>query len=436
MTRFKTLIASLLAFAAISATAQTAIDGTRVDARIYGIYRPYDESAAQAAPKAPAGYKLCYLSHYGRHGARYLMKDEQYEHILDVLETACKDGKLTAEGMKLREDYLKVYPMVKGRASELTTVGQEQHHGIARRMMTNYPSLFKGKSHIAVQSTNLERTMLSMFAFCNTLMAHNGKLQIEADAPRYNIYVLNPHSVDSPRIKQFDLDWRNKTWKDEHNAYIRRIIDTRDLAARLFTDPAYAQRRFDLTEFGTDLYYVATSMEGMPFDYVNLFGYFTSAELRAYAECDNYWYYMAKGPHPRGLGRNWALAGDMLESIIELADKDMAEGTPVRLRFGHDGCIMAMYCMMQIDGWSTTAASPEDVWNVWDSSLIPMASNIQIAFYKGRKDTLINFRFNERDLKLPMDEVAPGFYSWTAFKEKYAARIAECKAILERTDRR
>ena len=47
--------------------------------------------------------------------------------------------------------------------------------------------------------------MLSMFAFCNTLMAGNGKLQIEADAPRYNIYVLNPHSVDSPRIKQFDL---------------------------------------------------------------------------------------------------------------------------------------------------------------------------------------------------------------------------------------
>ena len=43
---------------------------------------------------APKGYKPLFISHYGRHGARYAWQDDMYERIREVFEKADGDANL------------------------------------------------------------------------------------------------------------------------------------------------------------------------------------------------------------------------------------------------------------------------------------------------------------------------------------------------------
>lgn len=74
-------------------------------------------------PGAPEGYETFYISHYGRHGSRYLLYDSQYAFVRDVLSRAAADGKLTPSGQKALADFLEAYPQFEGRAGMLTRIG-------------------------------------------------------------------------------------------------------------------------------------------------------------------------------------------------------------------------------------------------------------------------------------------------------------------------
>ncbi len=47
---------------------------------------------------APKGYKPFYLSHYGRHGSRYMIGKQAYDVPYFSLLKAKQEGKLTAKG--------------------------------------------------------------------------------------------------------------------------------------------------------------------------------------------------------------------------------------------------------------------------------------------------------------------------------------------------
>ena len=49
-------------------------DGQPIPDRVMGVYLPYPE-AVGPAPGTPEGYEPFYISHYGRHGSRYLLCD-------------------------------------------------------------------------------------------------------------------------------------------------------------------------------------------------------------------------------------------------------------------------------------------------------------------------------------------------------------------------
>ena len=51
-----------------------------------------------ALTKAPKGYKAFYISHYGRHGARYAWQSDLYGWLNTVLSEAEAAGNLTAFG--------------------------------------------------------------------------------------------------------------------------------------------------------------------------------------------------------------------------------------------------------------------------------------------------------------------------------------------------
>ena len=67
---------------------------------------------------APKGYRAVYLSHYGRHGARYAWQSDMYRRLHKVLGKASEEDNLTDLGKDWRERYESLYPDVKHRTGD------------------------------------------------------------------------------------------------------------------------------------------------------------------------------------------------------------------------------------------------------------------------------------------------------------------------------
>ena len=62
--------------------------------------------------KPPKDYEPVYISHYGRHGARYITDAAKYDHVAKLLGNGHDKGALTAEGESLYNDYMAIYPLL------------------------------------------------------------------------------------------------------------------------------------------------------------------------------------------------------------------------------------------------------------------------------------------------------------------------------------
>lgn len=433
--RLLLLFAGLLL--AAPAVAQSAYDEIMADpdkaGGIYYMY-PFDEPSATPAPK---GYEPFYISHYGRHGARYILRNHQYDYVAEVLDRARADGKLTAKGLDACKRFLAIYPSLKGRAGDLAPKGQMQHRRLARRMYAAYPSIFRHRPHIVAYSTIVPRCIMSMAAFCEGLKEADPSLEIFTETSAVNMYYLNPHSAENPMGTAKDLEYKSPEapWRPEWRRFCEERVDLEALLARLFTDTAYARSICDPLQFGQDLFFVAGHMQCTDCD-ESFYDLFTPDELFRFWECDNYTYYIEKGPDPRNRGRGTALSESLLNDILVRADEDMAAGEPmVRLRFGHDGCIMALLTLMGIDGWTTAVTDPSKICDVWQIYRIPMASNLQFVFYRSKKspDLLVRVVLNDRELRLPIAGEQAPYYRWEDLRSYYAGIVNEARLKLEAT---
>ena len=79
-----------------------------------------------ALTKAPKGYKVFYISHYGRHGARYAWQSDIYEKINNALSEADAAGNLTELGKDYKRRYDSLYPEVRYRVGDLSRKGWKQ----------------------------------------------------------------------------------------------------------------------------------------------------------------------------------------------------------------------------------------------------------------------------------------------------------------------
>ena len=71
-------------------------------ARTGGVYYAYPVKEAIATPP-PKGYKPFYISHYARHGSRWIQSEQDYKTVVDIFEKAHQAGALTALGEDVRK---------------------------------------------------------------------------------------------------------------------------------------------------------------------------------------------------------------------------------------------------------------------------------------------------------------------------------------------
>lgn len=360
-----------------------------------GVYRMYDFDTPRLNLSAPKGYKVFYLSHYGRHGSRYLHNEREY----DTLNMVLHREELTPYGTEVCANFDKYYHEVKGRATDLSEVGKNQHRRLACRMYSDYPELFSNGAKVEAVSSDIPRCLMSMFNFLDALKQCNRSLEINADFISYMVPLFRASQVKKIPLKQ----------------YLVENYDPTPLFERLFTDPQKAMGQTDPHVFAQTLYYYACHLEGVGIDDDFFDTVLNDNEIQALHKVESEKFSYHRG---RLCPENTAVAGPSLLEIIESADKDIASGeTSVRLRFGHDNMIMNLMSLMCIKPFDQER---------FDCSDVPMASNIRFVFAKNKVGhILVKVQYNEDDVT--------EWVSWDEFRSECIRRVkGEPKLIAHR----
>ena len=132
------LIACVALAAALPAAAQTTKEEMLASPeKTAGVYYAYPApESTDHYTKAPKGYTPFYISHFGRHGSRYLISDSEYTNPMETLERADKAGALSPLGKDALKRLHEIYAEAAGRNEDLSPLGVRQHRGVAERMFT------------------------------------------------------------------------------------------------------------------------------------------------------------------------------------------------------------------------------------------------------------------------------------------------------------
>ena len=123
----KLLVIIALLSLTVCAEAQNARQEIKKNPRVSASgYLAYPGPQHRLTP-APKGYKPFYLSHYGRHGSRYLIGTADYDRAYLTLMRADSLGQLTAKGREVLDKVAQIRQEAMHRDAELTQRGAQQH---------------------------------------------------------------------------------------------------------------------------------------------------------------------------------------------------------------------------------------------------------------------------------------------------------------------
>lgn len=380
--------------------------------------------------KAPAGYKPFYVSHYGRHGSRFHQPADHYHMLYNTLAKADSAGKLTELGKSLLERAKFLNEYAAPRAGDLTQLGVAQHQGIAKRMVKNFPELFKNDAYIEAYASTSVRCVVSMAAFLEELRAQKPKLNIHQESGKYLMAYISP--LDFGKIIG---ESNTPAWQKENEKLYSHVNPARMMHA-IFNDSAYVQKNIDAGDLFSKIYEIGNSLQGSPEIKFNFDDLWTVEDLTARWHAQNAWWYSVLGNHPFAQKQGLENARPLLKNFLDVADKVIAAGNPsATLRFGHDTVIFPFAVLLQMENGTLNTgietADMENLHKVWrDYEITPMAANIQFVFYKSSKKgapVLVKVMHNEIEQTLPVTcdtatvkncPAAP-YYRWDDFREFY-----------------
>ena len=281
-----------------------------------GVYYAYPIETGTDKPQllsAPAGYEPFYISHYGRHGSRWLTSDARYTWVNRHFED---QKNLTPLGKKVKKRLAKVWKNAKGNGGQLTALGARQHRGIARRMYQNFPKLFTKDAHITAHSSVVSRCRSSMLAFLGEL----GLLdKIEAITDSADMAWI---AFTSPEEKAH-----------ENRTNVPLMTSPDRFVKALFVDPSKIENP---TKLLTEMHTIASDMQDVELN-VSLYDIFMQEELEAVYNKNNRSMTIVHGDLIENEGIPARSAISLWQRIETEADAAIARGgVGADLRFGHD----------------------------------------------------------------------------------------------------
>ena len=361
-------------------------------------YYAYPLPTKQLTP-APAGKRPFYISHYGRHGSRYLDNRKGYDIPYGYLHKGDSLGKLTPLGKEMLQRMADIIEDAEGYWGTLSLLGQIQHRDIARRMVERFPEVFEGNVVMDAHSTIVNRCIMSMAAALTQLAAINPQLEIRMDASQHDMYYMNHQD------KQLRDSMMTKRAKAAYEAFIKNIKHNPRVTNLLFNDTAYIHEH--VSDYWLPYY----------------------KEIHQFWQNENAWWYIMYGPSLLNGGCQPYTQRYLLRRIIADADSCLnLEHPGATLRYGHETVLLPLVCLLDLNGYGFQTMNLNEVepngW--WACRVFPMGANLQFIFYRKNledKDILFKVLLNEEEATLPLPTTTPPYYRWQDFREFYLKKL-------------
>ena len=374
---------------------------------------------------APAGYEPFFINHYGRHGSRWLIAPSDYTLPVEQLARGERNGKLTKRGKEVLAACRIMFEASQGRLGELSDIGAEQHRGIARRMMANFPQVWQGDARVDARSTVVIRCVLSMLNEVEEFKAANPRLRITTDASEHDMYYMNYRDTVAIAAQ--------KAARPAIEALKSKIFTPKKLekmTSRLFTDKRFVRDSIDSFRLEYVLFDVVSNMQSHhAFDGIDLYeGVFTVDDAVDFWTYNNARWYVYSGNTPLNSGTGARAHRHLLRNMVEAADVAIAGGeNGATLRFGHESVVLPVVCLMGLNGMDYSSTDFDTLADHWRSyEVFPMAANVQLIYYRksGSDDILVKILLNEREATLPITTDCAPYYHWRDVRAHFMSRCS------------
>ena len=386
-------------------------------------YRIYPDSVEMPMTPAPEGKHPFYISHYGRHGSRYINNRDGYDIPYKMMLRADSMGQLTPTGHKVLKEIELIIEDSEGQWGDLTGFGQLQQRHISQRMMERFPEIFSGDAHVDAKSTVVNRCMLSMGSFLMEMAKMNPQLRITMRATKRDMWYMNHQDklLRKGMPEETEKAYDQFVAKYSKNAKLMKQLFVNADSASKVVDEAWLNYyiiKMGLFQLNTRLYKEAY-----------LTDLFEIEDLYNLWKTDNVWWYINYGNSELNDGDRPYSQRYLLRQIIADADSCILLEKPgVQLRFGHETVLLPLTCLLDINGYGQHIDDLEklDSQGWWSSDVFPMASNLQLIFYRSDindKDVLFKVLLNEQEAQLPIKTDCAPYYHWKDFREFYLDKL-------------
>ena len=416
MKRYATaLICMVVGLVPVFGQAQRFVDALKENpARAASNYQSY-EFVDTELTKAPKGFKPFYISHYSRHGSRYHTGESYFRLCMPEMAICDSLGILSEEGEAWYNEAKAVYGEHKGMFGMLTTLGSQEQDGIGNRIHERFPEVFSGKNgrtDVRNRCTRVQRSIVSMTSFNTAIAKKSPELNFSyAAGDKFRAY-LNADPQNYPLLDKFD---------DEVEESLKHLIDTDRVFKVLFKDTETAAKIIDNPYSFVKGVFLVSAISPNTDIHPDMLKYFHQDDILGHWVIRNNIFYAGWANSSEMATEVATIARPLIKDIVEKAEEALSENSTLAadFRFGHDTGLLPLVATLGIDGmhekWS--AFNAHEHWS--SSEFIPMASSLQIVFYKNKKgEILVKLLYNEKETSIPaLKPVSGPYYSWSSLKE-------------------
>lgn len=390
-------------------------------------HNPYEHPEYKDT-RAPRGYKPVYVTHYSRHGSRYQGSRHSFENVLPTLDTLARHDLLTPAGDSLRFELHLMYEAHDDKVSLLTQKGSREQAAIAGRLYHRVSGLFSQKHNrmVSCVSTSADRCLQSMANFGTAIKGAGPDLEItyETGADKLLHYL-------APRVSKEERSFVSSHYIPLQDSLLSVSSAPASVAARLFRDPAKASSYHNGSKFIYEIFEAAQGAGCLDID-VDPLRFFSAEELYEFLEIRNLYFCANYGPLSPTKALREKAVFPLARGIVLQADAALAgNGHCADFRFGHDGGMGPLLMVIGVEGFDRPVDPHKALsqWQAW--RYIPMCSNLQMIFYRNRKDdVLVKFLRNESEAHVPaLTPVETVYYRWQDVRRHILKRTGDYKEL-------
>ena len=391
-------------------------------------YDVYPDSITAKLTPAPAGKKPFYISHYGRHGSRYISNRSGFDTPYFMMLHADSLDELTPTGQQVLRHMNNIMRNTEGRWGELTGYGKQQMQNIGRRMAERFPEVFHPGANVTCISTVVPRCIESMGSLAMEMLQVCPQLHITMQASKRTQWYMNYQD------KKLRKSYMTPEAQKALDAYTATRMGNTRLMELIFKNPDIAEEFVNQEDFSYYLMKMGLFQLNTNFNRnTNLIGLFNTNDLYRMWQVDNAYWYLQHGACKLNGGNQPYTQRHLLKKMIADADSCIKLPDPgAQLRFGHETVLLPLVCLIGVNGFDFSTDNLDELeshgW--WCSSVFPMASNLQFIFYRSNpkdKDVLVKVLLNEVEATLPISTDCAPYYHWSDFRQYCLNKLAAYK---------